>query len=185
MSEPGGTGSDRDAHTPASVWKKLPTRRCAERPAAGLWGNASRTEVSSHLRWRNRTNSALCRFCLPQPEPRHGAPPCSNWRDGRRAVHLIVLRSRTIGALLVVFIYLFFCVCYKSCNACFGCDGCSDFFLEHSENGYVIILFFGFKYLFLTRSNTHFEARFSRYLFFHYRFVEHALRRTTSCRAHI
>lgn len=40
------------------------------------------------------------------------------------------------------------------------------FFLEHSEDSYVIILFYGFKYLFLTRSNTHFEARFSPVSFF-------------------
>lgn len=54
--------------------------------------------------------------------------------------------------------------------------------LEHSEDGYVIILFFG--YLFLTCSNTQFEAHFLS-IFFHYGFVEHVLRRTTSCRAHI
>lgn len=97
------TGSDRDAHQHLSAlldfWDKLPTMRCAGRPAAGLWGNVSRTEVSSPPRWLDLTRAALFLCCLPPLRPQHGAPPCSNWRGGRRAVLLIELRSGTVGRI--------------------------------------------------------------------------------------
>lgn len=74
-----------------------PTRRCAGRPAAGLSGTSSRTEVSSRLQWLNQTPCAPCHSWVPPLRPRRGAPPCWKWRHGRGAEHVIVLRSRAIG----------------------------------------------------------------------------------------
>lgn len=75
---------------------EIPTRRCAGRPAAGLWGSESRTEVSSRLRRLNRPNSALSHPGPPLARPRHGAPPCSNWRNGRgRGVSLCCVHRQS------------------------------------------------------------------------------------------
>lgn len=105
-------------------------------------------------------------------------------KEGRASNRAAFTDYRSSVGCIYLFIYIYFvCVIKVATHVLDAMD--AAIFLEHSEDGYVIILFFGFKYLFLTRSNTHFEARFSRYLFFHYRFVEHVLRRTTSCRAHI
>lgn len=60
------------------------TRRCAGRPAAGLWEIGFRTEVSSHRQSQNRPNPGALRWGPPRPRPCYGAPPCWNWRSGWR-----------------------------------------------------------------------------------------------------
>lgn len=101
--------------SPRLFRSEIPTRRCAGRPAAGLWGSESRTEVSSRLRRRNRPNSALSHPGPPLARPRHGAPPCSKWRDGRgRGVSLCCVHEQSELVKFQVFFLL-----HKSSCECF------------------------------------------------------------------